>query len=390
LTLNAPAHTSAGPRYSFTVLDDLALLGNHVAAWEDLAASAVEPNVFYEPWMLLPAVEAFAQGVALRFILVYAELPGEPSRLCALFPFERMSRYRRMPLAHLRLWKHKQCYLGTPLMRQGHARQCLAALLDWIATDPRGASFVEWGIVAEDGAFYEALTGALADTGRRSFVSKRTSRALLRPRGDSEAFLAEALPGKSRKELRRLARRLAEKGEVQYVEPDGAAETERWIQEFLALEAQGWKGRRGSAFDCTDANRRFFASVAREAARRGRLMMLGLKIGDRPVALKCNFLAEQGSFAFKIAYDEAYARFSPGVLLELENIRRFHGRPELQWMDSCADPEHFMANRLWLDRRALVTTITATGRTAGDFVVAALALLRRLYRSLRFASPAPA
>jgi hypothetical protein len=278
-------------------------------------------------------------------------------------------------------------------LRQGHARQCLAALLDWIAADPLGTAFIEWGHVAGDGAFHEALTGALADTGRRSFVSQRSSRAVLRPRRDSEAFFAEALPVKSRKEFRRLERRLAEKGELRYVEPavepDGA-EIERWIQEFLALESQGWKGRRGSAFDCTDANRRFFAAVVGEAARRGRLMMLGLKIGGRPLALKCNLLAGPGSFAFKIAYDEAYARFSPGALLELENIRRFHARPALQWMDSCADPEHFMANRLWLDRRSLVTTLTASGRTAGGFVLAALPLLRRVYRSLRFALPAPA
>ena len=59
-------------------------------------------------------------------------------------------------------------------------------------------------------------------------------------------------------------------------------------------------------------------------------------------------------------------------------------------MDSCADPGHFMANRLWPDRRELVTMITAAGRTAGDLVVTVLPMLRRLYRSLRFASPAPA
>ena len=31
----------------------------HVGAWDDLAASAVEPNVFYDSWMLLPALQAF-------------------------------------------------------------------------------------------------------------------------------------------------------------------------------------------------------------------------------------------------------------------------------------------------------------------------------------------
>jgi CelD/BcsL family acetyltransferase involved in cellulose biosynthesis len=340
--------------------------------------------------MLRPAVAAFAQGVALRFILIYAEHAGEPPLLCGFLPFEWVGRYNRLPLARLRLWRHKHCYLGTPLLRRGHARECLAAFLDWMRTGPCRASLVEWGLVTADGAFHEALAGALEDTGRRSFISRKATRALLRPRADGEAFLTAALPAKSRREFRRLERRLAESGGLRYTAPGSDAETERWIQDFLSLEARGWKGRRGSAFDCNDANRSFFLSIAREAARRGRLMMLGLHVGDRPVALKCNFLAGRGSFAFKIAYDESYARFSPGTLLELENIRRFHARSELQWMDSCADPEHFMVNRLWLDRRAVMTMTTATGRTASDFVVAAMPALRRLCRSLRSTPPASA
>jgi CelD/BcsL family acetyltransferase involved in cellulose biosynthesis len=390
LSLNVKTLESAGPRYRFTVLDDPAPLGRHVEAWEDLAASAVEPNVFYEPWMLLPAIEAFGRGVALRFILVYAERPGEPPLLCALLPFERLTRYKGLPLARLKLWRHKHCYLGTPLLRRGHARECLAAFLEWMAAGPCGASLVEWGLVAGDGAFHEALTAALKQTGRRSFVSHKITRAVLRPMGDAETFFAATLPGKSRKEFRRLARRLAEGGEIRYTGPQDEADLERWIGDFLALEAGGWKGRRGSALHCDEASRRFFSSIARDAARRGRLMMLGLKVADRCIALKCNFLADAGSFAFKIAYDESYARFSPGVLLELENIRRFHSRPDLQWMDSCADSEHFMANRLWPDRRTLITLITATRWTAGHLLVALLPMLRRLVRSLRFASPAPA
>ena len=40
------------------------------SASERLAESAIEPNVFYEPWMLLQAIEAFGQKVDFRFLLV--------------------------------------------------------------------------------------------------------------------------------------------------------------------------------------------------------------------------------------------------------------------------------------------------------------------------------
>ena len=232
----------------------------------------------------------------------------------------------------------------TPLLRlvmdegmgvRANAVWALGRIGDRRASAPLRRSLSDQAAVVREAAL--GALGALEDTGGRSFVSHKSTRAVLRPRADSEAFLAAALPGKSRKEFRRLERRLAESGELRYTAAQSDAEIERWVTEFLSLEAGGWKGARGSAFDCTEGSRSFFSSIAREAARRGRLMMLGLHVGERPVALKCNFLAGQGSFAFKIAYDEAYARYSPGVLLELENIRRLHeGRPLLNLVDFSA------------------------------------------------------
>jgi len=108
--------------------------------------------------------------------------------------------------------------------------------------------------------------------------------------------------------------------------------------------------------------------------------MLALVVGGRTVAMKCNVLAGAGSYAFKITYDEDYARYSPGVLLEMENIRRFHSRGDLQWMDSCADPGNWMMNRIWPDRRRIATLVVPGGNFAGPLFIRALPLMRRLKR----------
>jgi CelD/BcsL family acetyltransferase involved in cellulose biosynthesis len=366
-----------------TVLDHPATLAGHMAAWSDLAAAALEPNVFYEPWMMLPAIDSFASGRALRYVLVYADQADAAPLLCGLFPIERVTSYQGMPFRHVRLWQHKHCFLGTPLVRATHARACLRAFLDWLENDPQGASAIKWGLIGADGAFFNALSEALHESGRRSFVPYRFERAVMRPRAGGAAFLGEALSRKGAKELQRLERRLAESGPIEYAELDDAGEADKWIADFLELEARGWKGRGASALGSTEAGRLFFVRAVRAAARRGRLMMLGLRLSGRWIALKCNFVSGEGAFAFKIAYDEEYARFSPGTLLELENIRRFHLRPELRWMDSCADPDHFMANRLWLDRRALLDLVTTTGRAAGDLMVSSLPLFHWVSRSLR-------
>jgi hypothetical protein len=81
--------------------------------------------------------------------------------------------------------------------------------------------------------------------------------------------------------------------------------------------------------------------------------MLGLLVNGEPVALKCNILSGAGAFAFKIAYKEKFRRFSPGLQLELETIRRLHLQRSIQWMDSCAAPNHAMINSLWAERRTI-------------------------------------
>jgi CelD/BcsL family acetyltransferase involved in cellulose biosynthesis len=112
-------------------------------------------------------------------------------------------------------------------------------------------------------------------------------------------------------------------------------------------------------------------------------MMLRLRLDDRVIAYKVNFLSDPWAFAFKIAYDEGYSSFSPGVLLEIENIRRFQSTSSLAWMDSCADANHFMANHLWSDRRVVQTTLVAArGRFAG-FVTATLPLARWTLRNCK-------
>ena len=85
-----------------------------------------------------------------------------------------------------------------------------------------------------------------------------------------------------------------------------------------------------------------------------------------------------------IAFDESYGRYSPGVLLELDNVQRLHDRPQIRWMDSCAAPNRFMINHLWPDRREMQTVFFSTGGRLGALAVALVPLVhfvRRLWRA---------
>ena len=207
-------------------------------------------------------------------------------------------------------------------------------------------------------------------------------RALFRPGSDAESLLRSVLQPARLRELRRHERRLADAGPLEYAALESGHDVEAWIGEFLDVEAISWKGRGGRALASNEVDQAYFRAVAREAFARGQLMMLALRLNGRAIAYKCNFLSGEGSFGFKIAFDEEHARHSPGVLLELENIRRLQAWPEIRWMDSCADASHRVLDRLWPGRRTVQDVVVGTGKPLGDWFVAALPLLRLLKRKL--------
>jgi hypothetical protein len=84
-----------------------------------------------------------------------------------------------------------------------------------------------------------------------------------------------------------------------------------------------------------------------------------------------NFLAPPHAFSFKTAYDEDLARFSPGVLLQLENLALLD-RDDIALTDSCAAPDHPMIDHIWRDRREIVKVSIPIGgrlrRIAGSIL----------------------
>ncbi len=370
---------------SIIVIEDPTELAQYRAAWQALADEALEPNPFYEYWMLEPALRLFG-GKDIKLVLVLAQndaKPGGPKVLCGLFPFERKRRYKGLPIRVLSLWRHAYCPVRTPLVRKDRAREVIEALFDWMATNPFGCSLVEFGEITGEGPFRLRIIDEIQVRQSLSLVEESHTRALLRHRASADEYICEAVSREHRKDFRRKQRRLSESGWLETDDLDHNSDIGKWLDEFLALEASGWKGKNGGALLCDESGREFFKTVAREAFLKGRLSMLALRVNGNLVAQKVNILSGEGAFAFKIAFDEQHARHSPGILLEIENIRRFHATTETKWMDSCAQPFHPMINRLWLDRRIIETIIVATGRGAGEFWVSALPLLRWLARKAR-------
>src|SRR5947208_1780050 len=138
--VHSPRHS---PGWSVVVARSVPELAPHIAAWEVLADAALEPIVFYEPWMLLPALDLFGPAGGLRVVLIFGPDPSQPTQrvLAGVFPFQR-NRYKRLPISVLTLWQHAYILLGTPLLRADCAPECLRALFGWLVSHASGCPLV--------------------------------------------------------------------------------------------------------------------------------------------------------------------------------------------------------------------------------------------------------
>ena len=372
-------------RVTVEIIDDLQELESREAEWSDLSENASEPNVFYEPWMLLPALRAFGVGRGISCALVYRESSRRDAapHLCGLVPLERRRVSSQVPVSAVSAWTHDYCFQSTPLLRHGHEAACLEALFRELSRGRAAPSLIEFPYLLGEGVMESAVDDVLASHQAAFFEVSRHGRALLDARGDWQDSVARALSNRHRSELRRQRRRLAEKGDVTLRIISDAAHCGFWVDQFLELEASGWKGRSATAIKQDPAHARFFKEMIQGAAAQNKLMLLGLFLNNEPIALKCNLVSGGGAFAFKIAYDESLEKLSPGMHLEIENIRVACEHPEIEWVDSCAAPRHPMINRLWRGRRAMRHLVVSTGRWSGDAAVGLWPVVRTLRRRIR-------
>ena len=336
--------------------------------WDLLGLAASEPNPFFERWFLTPSLHAFdPQG---QVLIAQMRVDG---KLAGLVPLAFARSYYRRPVPNLSVWLHDNAFCGVPLVARGFEAMCWRELLRWVDDHAGLACFLHLPTMPEGCAPDTALDVVAQEEARVVDVVEREERALLSSDLSPEDYFAQSLPNKKRKELRRQARRLGEQGSLSVERANDPDAIETFANHFLGLEAASWKGRAGSSLAGDPARARFFRESLLGAARLGRVEGLSLTLDGEPIAMLATFLSPPGAFSFKTAFDERYARFSPGVLLQKENLDLL-ARDDVAWCDSCAAPDHPMIDHFWRGQRSVIARNVAIGgrfrRTLGAQLIA--------------------
>ena len=363
-------------------IDSMAGLRPWFPEWEALAQRCLVPNPFYERGALVPALEEGIVAAGWRILLIVDS--DAPDRLAGLVPIERRRFHPLVPQAVWRPVAHDYAFCSVPLIDRERADAAVDALLRWVRAN--GSVPLDLVDLPVDEPITPLLHAHLRRQHMPRLVHNPRDRAACRPGASAEAYLAGALRKKRRKELARQYRRLGEHGRLECRRLAPGEDVHGWVEQFVALEAAGWKGRNGTAIAARSSHHHLFERLVEDFHAKGRIDICGLFLDDQPVALKCNLVGAcegRTGFAFKIAYDERFERYSPGVQLEIEQIVHMHGPDAaMNWMDSCASSQHFMIDRLWTERRRFSSILVGAPGIRGRSTIKALegaAALHRIY-----------
>ncbi|MDO8287660.1 MAG: GNAT family N-acetyltransferase [Parvibaculum sp.] len=366
------------PDADIVLLESASALGPYSDAINELASVAEDSNPLFETPALMAAMTHLSAGdKSVRVALVWSEKNvSQPRQLIGLIPYQVKRFYLGLPLSVWSVWTHKYNFLATPLLRRGQEHSALRRFLHY--ADQSGARMMRFPLFQADGAFGPVLTDIVEERALPSVETARHERAVLDAGMDCETYLSTHMRKKKRKEYNRLWNRMAETGDVAFDTLSNAADLDLWMKNFLLLERSGWKGKRGTALAEQQNDAAFFEELCCSSMSQGKLHVARITLNAQPIAMLVSFISGNCAYAFKIAFDENYARFSPGAWLMMKVIDSFHNDARVSRVDSCAVPDHPMIDHIWAERRQMRAMNVATSHAMSPWFIAYSAHMTRL------------
>ena len=340
--------------------------------WRELAACALEPNVFYEPAFAQPAAKIFGRDAGA--LLVWSGT--SPRKLLGFFPAHIEPRRYGLKLPVWVGWTHAYAPLGTPLVEREAAEPAIAAWLAHLADDPDLPGLVLLPYLAADGPFATALD-AIVRRAQMPIADFNThQRAQLVPDDDRLFYVERTLGQHRHKELRRYVRRLGDIGALLFTTATEQEPVAGAIEDFFTLESRGWKGDAGTAAVLDDDVHGFIAAAVAGLAAEGKVAINRIFIDGRAIAVTITLRSADTAWFWKIAYDEKFAQHSPGVVLTFAVTEDLVEDTTLLRTDSCATANHPMINHIWRERLTLSDRLIAVRPLTSFSAVRRLELLR--------------
>ncbi len=343
------------------------------ADWDDLMSRA-HPNVFMSPAALRAAdITMFAK---VHVLLAWDDRT-QPRRLVGLWA---MQQRRSWPFwtRVLDALPFEYAFLSSPVIDPDVAADVMPAFLKAIAQAPSMPRVILMKSLDTEAASYRPLVDAVAARGGRLLTVKTENRPVVW----RDSYMPAT--GERSKKLRQSWKRMSALGMTTMVftsEPDAMVSA---VETFLQLEFKSWKGAAGTALLCRDEDANFVRHLISNLAEQGQATIQALQIDGKTVATQVLLFSGKMAYTWKTAFDESYAKFSPGVLLIEKVTEHLFATTTITGIDSCSAESSFMS-QIWSGRRAMADVLVAVGPgpSIGFWIEAARHVGRERLKRLR-------
>ena len=347
-----PAPKPRAPRRGAFALEPADALPRLADRIEALAERSLEPNPFFLPDFLQPAIAALGRyGLKLAIF-------SDRDDLRFFAPVVAIG----SGITHgprLRVWTHPYAPLGTPLTDRDGAQPAAEALLTHLRSSRR--RLIEIPDLPLNGPTAECLRAAAGRAGHWTEAA-RQNRPILQVGEAGGPEFEDMVSQKRRRELDRQLRKLGEAGAVSLMTAESVTEIESAFNSFIALEASGWKGRSGTALRRSRSIHDFARNAVLRFAENGRAAIDLLRVGEEPVAALIRLDHGGLSIPWKITFDERFAAVSPGKQLMCDATRRWLAGTSPSRVDPVCEEDNPLIAGLWTGREPYGTLILSPGR----------------------------
>jgi len=139
--------------------------------------------------------------------------------------------------------------------------------------------------------------------------------------------LPQTLSRSFRKSLRNARNRLSRKGDASFFIAKDASEQEQVFQDFLRLEASGWKAESGTAIALDSRLTGFYRRLT-ETFGSERCVLDALSVDGQAIAANFNLMTGTTLYGLKTGIDDQYRPFSPAHLLMEQELTQTDGFPQ--------------------------------------------------------------
>jgi hypothetical protein len=326
--------------------DELDFLSNRV----------MEPNIFFAARVLAPAMPRI-EDRKVQLALIRDETERS-SRMRFLMPFSIEKPGFALGAPILRAWANPFGPLGTPLVDAEDAAETLDNLLE--ALGDRQTPLPKVLVLPDlrvSGRFAQLIRALAVARNLPISLTGTYQRPILDSSLDGDTYLRQSLSAHHLRDMRRMWRKLAATGTLTHDIARQPGDIRRRTEEFLALEARGWKGRKRSSL----INDRYRAAFAREAignlAEVDGVRIHTLNLDGRAIASLIVLIMAGEAYTWKTAYDEDFSGFSPGKLLMMMLTEWHLDDANITRSDSCAAFDHPIMSRFWRERETMGTLV---------------------------------